>query len=420
MTPQFSRNSLEATTPVVTGVGVVHPAATTPEALWKVALSGPSSISTIRRFEAATYDCRIAGQVDDSELESAITPRKRRTSTHVAQLALAAAARSASNAGICTTNSGNVGVCVGTALGGWTQAEQQYSLLMQNGARRINPFVATGASHFAPSIEIADAFQASGPNYTFSSGCPASTQAISFAAELVRNGSTDSCLCGGSESPVSPMIVASLSRTGELSRRNDSPNSASRPFDRGHDGLVLSEGSCFLVLESASSALGRGAKILAAIVGSGGSCDANGMFQTPASHDRAATGLWKALASAKITPDQIDYVCAHANSSPAFDRKEVLVLKKAFGEFAAKIPVSSIKGVLGHPFGASGAFQTAAAAMAIQNDLIPPTHNLEEPDPECDLDLVIGEPRKKTVRHALVTSYGYGGINSYLLLRKVE
>ncbi len=154
--------------------------------------------------------------------------------------------------------------------------------------------------------------------------------------------------------------------------------------------------------------------------GGASSCDAEGLYHFDQSGETGARAIHGLLRKTGVTPDQIDYVCAHANSSPAFDRKEVTVLKKAFGEFAARIPVSSIKGVLGHPFGASGAFQTAAAALAIQNDLIPPTHNLEEPDPDCDLDLVMGEPRKTTVRHALVTSYGYGGVNAYLLLRKFE
>jgi len=170
-------------------------------------------------------------------------------------------------------------------------------------------------------------------------------------------------------------------------------------------------------VESAERAAKRGATVLAEVLVSGASCDAQGLFQTEPSCRTAADTLQKVMLVAGLSPADIDYVCAHANSSPAFDRKEVLVLKRAFGEFAAKIPVSSIKGVLGHPFGASGAFQTAAAALAMQHSLIPPTHNLEEPDPDCDLDLVMGEPRPATIRHALITSYGYGGVNAYLLLR---
>ncbi len=181
--------------------------------------------------------------------------------------------------------------------------------------------------------------------------------------------------------------------------------------------MVLSEGACFLVLEREELARSRGARVYAEVLGGTSSCDARGLYHFDETGEAGARAIHRLLERTGVTVDQIDYVCAHANSSPAFDRKEALVLKRAFGEFAAKIPVSSIKGVLGHPFGASGAFQTAAAALAMQHSLIPPTHNLEDPDPECDLDLVIGEPRPATIRHALITSYGYGGVNAYLLLR---
>jgi 3-oxoacyl-[acyl-carrier-protein] synthase II len=181
--------------------------------------------------------------------------------------------------------------------------------------------------------------------------------------------------------------------------------------------MILSEGACFLVLETADQARARGARIYAEVLGAATSCDAKGLYQIDRTGEPGARAIHKLLTNTGVSPAEIDYVCSHANSSPAFDRKEIQVLKKAFGEFAPTMAISSIKGVLGHPFGASGAFQTAAAALAIYNETIPPNHNLEIPDPDCDLDLVTERPRKIPVRHALVTSYGYGGVNSFLMLR---
>jgi 3-oxoacyl-(acyl-carrier-protein) synthase len=215
------------------------------------------------------------------------------------------------------------------------------------------------------------------------------------------------------------MVVAALARTQELSTTNDDPKRASRPFDAQHNGMVLSEGSCFILLESEESVLSRGAHVYAEVIGWISSCDAQGMYGFDAIGDAGGRAIHKVLRSCRLTPDELDYVCAHANGSPAFDRKETLVLKRALGEFAARVPVSSIKGVLGHPFGASGAFQVAASALAIANEIVPPTHNLLSPDSECELDHVT-TARSMRVRTALVTSYGYGGLNSYLVLRRAN
>ena len=224
------------------------------------------------------------------------------------------------------------------------------------------------------------------------------------------------CLAGGAESPLIPMVVAGMGRTQELSSHNDDPKRASRPFDRAHDGLVLSEGSCIFVLETAERALERGVRPYAEVRGAAASCDANGLYGFDPTGEPGARAIYRALQRSSLEAGDLDYVCAHANSSPAFDRKETLVINKAFGEWAARLPISSIKAVIGHPFGASGAFQTAAAALAIRHQLIPPTHNLEVPDPACSLDYVPCTPRAARVRHALVSSYGYGGVNAYLIL----
>ncbi len=405
----------------ITGIGIIGPTGNGLQVFWNSLLSGRSGIGPISRFDATSYPCQIGGEVRDRSYEELIDPRKLRTATHVTQLALAAAEMARRDARLATGwyLPEGIGVVLGTALGGWREAEQQHSILLERGARRVNPFIANATPNHASAAEIASATGAAGPQLTFSTGCPASAQAISHAAALVASGDLDACFAGGAESPLIPMVLAGMGRTQELSRRNDDPEHASRPFDRTHDGLVLSEGSCILVLEVAERALARGVQPYAEVRGGASSCDANGMYGFDPTGKSGARAIHQALQRSRLTAGDVDYVCAHANSAPAFDRKESLVITTAFGEWAAHLPVSSIKGVIGHPFGASGAFQTAAASLAIQQSLIPPTHNLEIADPECTLDYVPVQPRSAQVRNALVTSYGYGGTNSYLILAKI-
>lgn len=404
----------------ITGIGVVGPTGQTPAAFWQSLLSGRSGIGRITRFDPTSYACQIGGEVRDRSYESVLDPRKLRTTTHVTQLALAATEFALRDARLSANEYEpyRMGVAIGTALGGWSEAAQQHSILLERGVRRVNPFIANGTPNHTTGVEIASAIGAQGSQTTFSTGCPASLQAIGHGATLVATGEVDVCIAGGTESPLTPTVVAGMGRTQELSTLNDDPPRACRPFDRGHAGIVLSEGSCILVLESHEHALQRGAVPYATILGAATSCDGRGLYSFDPSGEAGARAICRLLERTGLTPLDVDYVCAHANSSPAFDRKETIVVKKAFGEWAARLPVSSIKGVLGHPFGASGAFQVAAVALALKHQTIPPTHNLESPDPECDLDYVPGEPRPARLRMALVTSYGYGGANSYLLVGK--
>ena len=403
---------------VITGIGLLGPTGNGWEAFWQSLIEGRSGIGRITRFDPTLFNCQVGGEVRDRSYEELLDPRKLRTTTHVSQLALAATELALRDARLPTGTYDRemVGVSVGTALGGWREAEQQHAILMERGARRVNPFVANSSPHYAPAAEVSSAVDARGPQITFATGCAASLQAIAHGAALVASGEIDLCFAGGSESPLIPMVIAGMGRTQELSTLNDDPERASRPFDRRHCGLVLSEGSCLVVLEAAELAERRGATSCAEILGSASSCDAAGLYGGDPSGEAGARALLRALDRSALSPTELDYVCAHANSSPAFDRKETLVIKRAFGEWAARLPVSSIKGVLGHPFGASGAFQVAAAVLAIQKQLIPPTHNLDDPDPDCDLDYVPREPRPARLRTAMVTSYGYGGVNAYLVL----
>ncbi len=406
-------------TVAITGIGAVSPFGAGTAPLWRGIVGPISCIAPTTRFDSSSFSNRVAGQVEDSVLDTLIAPHTSRSMAHSTRLMHGAAklalADSVFDRSLIPKSAS--GVFIGTALGGWREGERQSSLMRERGTTRVNQLLVTGAGCYAAAVDVAELVGAQGEHLTISNGCPSALQAISLAASKIAAGDLVHCVAGGTESPLSPTIVAALARSGELSTETTHPGRASAPFDSTHCGMVLSEGATALVLEPMGVARERDAHVHAVIVGGSASCDAIGLYGMEKFGEAGATAIHALLRRNDLSPEDIDYVCAHANSSPAFDRKEAVVLRRAFGEFAAKIPVSSIKGVLGHPFGASGAFQTAAAAMAIQNSLIPPTYNLENPDPECDLDLVMGEPRKKTIRHALVTSYGYGGVNAYLLLR---
>lgn len=403
---------------VITGIGLIGPTGLGPEPFWAALLAAESAVGPITRFDATSYPCRIAGEVRDRSYEELIDPRKLRTTTLVTQLALGSAELALREARLTPDayDPYERGVVTGTALGGWRDGEQQYGILLERGARRVNPFVANGAPNHTAGVEVAALLGARGPQATYSSGCPSSLQAIAHAAALVRAGELSMCLAGGYEAPLGPLVFAGLTRTQELSTDNDDPRRASRPFDRAHAGMVLSEGSCLLAIESEEHAARRGARVYATILGSGFSCDAAGVYGVDPSGESAAHAVRLAVTRSGLAATDIDWVCSHANSAPVFDRKEALVLRRAFGEQVGCLPVSSIKGVLGHPFGASGAFQVAAACLALQHDTLPPNANLDDADPDCTLNLIGREPRPLAARNVLVTSYGYGGVNGYLVL----
>jgi 3-oxoacyl-[acyl-carrier-protein] synthase II len=407
---------------VITGIGLVAPTGMGAASFWQSLIEGRSGIGPITRFDPGPYQCQIAGEVRDRSYEELLDPRQLRTTTHATQLGLAAAELALRDARLSPTyyDPALIGVSIGTAIGGWRDLAQQHAILLERGARRVNPFIANGTPNHTTGIELAGAFGACGGHFTFSCGCPSSLQAIGHAATLVATEDLDVCLAGGTESPLTPMIFAGMGRTQELCTLNDDPEHASRPFDRAHAGIVLSEGACILVLEAAECAARRGVAPYAEVLGHSSSCDAKGLYNFDPSGETGARAIHRLLQRTGVPATEIDYVCSHANSSPAFDRKDTVVIKKAFGEFAARLPVSSIKAVLGHLFGASGAFQVAATALAIRNQTIPPTHNLEVPDPECDLDYVPRQARAAHIRNALVTSYGYGGVNSYLLVTEAH
>ncbi|MGD9762893.1 MAG: beta-ketoacyl synthase [Candidatus Binatia bacterium] len=405
-------------TAAITGIGLIAPTGLGFGPFWTAVTTATPAIRRLRRFNSNGLSSHVAGEIDDDLYADRVDPRKARTTTRATRLALVAADLAMMDAKMPADSvpPHAFGVIVGTALGGWADAEQQVALAVERGTRRVNPFIVAGSGHHGPGIEVAAALGAQGPQVTFSSGCPSSLQALAHAASLITSGAVHMCLAGGVEAPIMPVSFAALCRTNELSTEDDDPSRASRPFDTAHCGMVLSEGGCFFVLEELAAARRRGATVYATLLGAAQSCDARGLYAVEESRDAAAAAMRHAFDTAGVGPRDLDYICAHANAAPVFDRKEIGVLTAALGEFLPTIAISSIKGVIGHPFGAAGAFQTAASALAIATDTIPPTANLIEPADDCLAKHVIGAPLRAPVRRVLVTSYGYGGVNAYLVL----
>ena len=407
---------------VITGMGLVSPLGIGKEPFWRALEEGRSGIRRLTRFDPEGYTCQIAGEIaDDSYLEF-IDPKKRRRMTHVTQLAVASAQMALYDAGLSSdwSNPCSAGVIIGTSVGSLKDGVEQQSILLERGANRINPFVSVGLHINALSAEVAIASRTQGLAFTIGGGCAASLCAVSVAADMIRNGTLDVCLTGGAESPLFPLTFASLCRTQELSCLNEDPEGASCPFDRAHDGLVVSEGSCILILEERTSAERRGARIYGEILGYALGCEAHEAFTLEPSGANAAHTLQEAMSRSGVTPEEIDWVNAHGSSCPNWDRKETRVLKKALGASAYQVPISATKSVMGHAFGAAAAFQVASTLLAMGRGRIPPTINLVSPDPECDLDYVPRHARSRVVDVSLVNAFAYGGVNSFMFLQRED
>ncbi|HXG18083.1 MAG TPA: beta-ketoacyl-[acyl-carrier-protein] synthase family protein [Methylomirabilota bacterium] len=405
---------------VITGIGLVSPIGVGKEPFWRALVEGRSGIRRLSRFDPQGYDCQVAGEILDESYKELIDVKRRRRMTHVAQLAVAGAHLALEDAGLCPDwpNPSAVGTIVGTSLGTVREVTEQQSILLERGAARINPFL-TVASHInAISTEVAITARAQGPALTVAGGCASSLCALGVAADMIRSGALDICLSGGAESPLFPLVYAGLCRTQELTGQNECPERASRPFDHAHDGLVVSEGSCLLILEERVHAERRGARIYGEILGHAFGCEAYESFALEPSGESAVRLLQETFARSGISPEKLDWVNAHGSSCPNWDRKETRILKRTLGEAAYRVPISATKSVMGHTFGAAAAFQVASALLAMQHGSIPPTINLDAPDPECDLDYVPHRARPLRVNVCLVNAFAYGGINSFMVLHK--
>jgi len=405
---------------VVTGVGVVSPLGTGNAKNWEALIAGKSGIAPITRFDASDLPVKIAGEVKDFVAEDFIDKKEIKKMDLFIQYSLAAAQFAMEDSGLVITeeNAERVGVLVGAGLGGLPAIERYHSALLEGGYKKISPFfIPMLIINLAPG-HISIKYGAKGPNLSSVSACATGTHSIGDAFHMIKRGDADAMIAGGTESTVTPLGIGGFSVMKALST-NEYPASASRPFDRDRDGFVLSEGAGIVVLEEYEAAKSRGAKIYGEVVGYGLSGDAYHLTTPAPGGEGAARCIKMALTTAKVNPEQVDYINAHGTSTHFNDLYETMAIRSVFGPHADKLMVSSTKSMTGHLLGAAGGIEAIFSLMAMQNSVVPPTINYENADPECDLDYVPNSARDAKVEYAMSNSFGFGGTNASLLFKKV-
>jgi 3-oxoacyl-[acyl-carrier-protein] synthase II len=408
---------------VITGLGVTTPVGNDLETFWSNLKNGVSGIRKIQAFDTTGYDCQIAGEVRDFEPKKFFkNPKDVRRTDRFAQLAMAAAKMSMQDSGIdlVRVNRDRFGVLISSGIGGLKTLEEQFSTLMNKGPQRVSAFTIPMLISNMASGVISMEFGLRGPNMCIVTACATSNNAIGESWRMIKFGDGDIFLAGGSEAPIVELGLAGFSAMKALSRRNDEPERASRPFDRDRDGFVMSEGAGVVVVEELEHAKARGAKIYCELAGYGLSADAYHMTAPPEDGEGAARAMKMALDHARISPNEVDYINAHATSTGLGDISETHAVKAVFGERAHKIPISSTKSMTGHLLGGAGAVETAVCALSIRDGVIPPTINLENPDPLCDLDYTPNKAKEKKVRVAMNNSFGFGGHNATVVATAFE
>ena len=404
---------------VITGMGVITPIGSELETFWSNLQNGVSGIGPIQAFDTSAYDCRIAGEVRDFEPKNYFNnPKDVRRTDRYTHLAMAAAKLAMRDGGIDMekVNRHRCGSIVSSGIGGLKTLEDQYSVLLNKGPSRVSAFTIPMLISNMASGLISMEFGLQGPNFCIVTACATSNNAIGESWRMIKFGDADIFLAGGAEASIIPIGLAGFSAMKALSTRNDEPQRASRPFDRDRDGFVMGEGAGVVVVEELEHAKARGAKIYCELTGYGLSADAHHMTAPPPDGEGAVRAMRMALAHAKTTPEQVDYVNAHATSTGLGDICETRAIKTVFGEHASKLSISATKSMTGHLLGGAGAVETAACALAIRDGVIPPTINLDNPDPECDLDYTANVGKQKKVRIAVNNSFGFGGHNATLVV----
>ncbi len=405
---------------VVTGLGAITPIGNTLTEYWEGLMGGRNGIGPITLFDASRHDCQIAGEVKGFDPYTYLDKKDAKRMDRFAQFAVSASKQAIADAQfvINDLNAEQVGVLIGTGIGGLKVLEDQQEIYLTKGPDRCSPFmIPMMIANMAAGLTAIHT-GAKGPNSCSVTACAAGSNAIGDAFRLVQQGYAQAMICGGTEAAVTPLSVAGFAACRAMSVRNDDPAHASRPFDKDRDGFVLGEGCGILLIEELEHALARGARIYAEIVGYGMTCDAYHMTSPVPGGEGAARAISLALKDGHLTPDQVSYINAHGTSTPANDSTETTAIKKVIGEHAYKIAVSSTKSMTGHLLGGSGGIEAVATVMAIAHDRVPPTINLENPDPECDLDYVPNHSREMPVEVALSNSFGFGGHNVTLAFRK--
>ncbi|MBR8832034.1 MAG: 3-oxoacyl-[acyl-carrier-protein] synthase 2 [Chroococcopsis gigantea SAG 12.99] len=405
---------------VITGLGAITPIGNNPLEYWQGLTEGRNGVGLITLFDSSKHACKIAAQVKGFDPFDYIDRKEAKRMDRFAQFAVAGSKQAIADSGLIITdlNAEDIGVIIGTGVGGLKVLEEQQEVLLTKGPSRCSPFmIPTMIANMAAGLTAIHT-GAKGPNNCTVTACAAGSNAIGDAFRLVQRGYAKAVICGGTEAAITPLSMAGFSSAKALSHRNDDPAHASRPFDRDRDGFVMGEGTGILLLEDLEHALDRGAKIYAEIVGYAMTCDAYHMTAPVPDGQGATRALELALKDAGLQPEQVSYINAHGTSTPANDKTETKAIKKALGQWAYQIPVSSTKSMTGHLLGGSGGIEAVATVLAIANDRVPPTMNLENPDPECDLDYVPGKSRAHVVGVALSNSFGFGGHNVTLAFQK--
>jgi 3-oxoacyl-[acyl-carrier-protein] synthase II len=403
---------------VITGVGAVTPLGLDVPTLWTALLAGRSGIRRIKSFDASAFETKIAGEVQDFDSTRYFDRKEARRADRFAQLAVAAATEAVADAKLdATTDRDRVGVSIATAAGGLASVVDTAITLHERGPSRVSPFFVTSYIANAASGLVSLRWGFRGPSLTHVSACASSSHSLGEAAEAIKRGQVDVIVAGGSEAVIVPVAVAAFGNMRALSRRNDEPERASRPFDRDRDGFVLSEGAAVLVLEEAEHAARRGAKSYGELIGYGASDDAYDMADPAPGGVGGALSMRAAIENAGIAPADVGYINAHGTSTQANDRAETYAIKEVFGDHAHKVMISSTKSMTGHLFGGAGALEAIICLLALRDGCIPPTINYDTPDPDLDLDFVPNHARAAKVRIALSNSMGLGGTNASLIFR---
>ena len=404
----------------VTGLGIISPLGLNVSDTWNSAKAGKSGVNTITSFDPSDFETKIAGEIKNFDPLEYLDKKEARRTDRFVQLAVGSTNQALKQASLdlSTLVAAETSVVIGSGIGGIQTLSQQYAVLSEKGPGRVSPFLIPMMLADMASAHVSMITGALGTNFCTISSCSSSADAIGLAAKLIRNDESQVVIAGGSEAPICPIAVAGFGNMRALSRNNTEPQKASRPFDENRDGFIMSEGSAVLILESLTNVIKRGVKPLAELIGYASTSDAYHITEPAPSGKNAARAVQMALADAGIDESQLDYINAHGTSTPLNDLRETIALKMALGNSAHHIPISSTKSMTGHLLGASGALEAAISIMAMINSVVPPTINLENPDPDCDLNYTPNMSISKPIRTIMSNSFGFGGHNSVLIFNR--
>jgi len=407
---------------VITGIGAVTPIGMSSDGLWEGIRRERSAVGSLTRFDPSPFRSHNAAEVNDFVATDHLERKKAKRLDRFGQFSVATAGMALSDSGIdlSAEDRDRIGTMMGSALGGVAYAESQLAEFIQRGVRGVDPMLALSVFGGASSCNIAIEFGANGPNSTNAMSCASGTIAVGDAFRQIRDGYADVMIAGGAEAPLAPLCFGAFSLIKAMSIRNDDPPASSRPFDRDRDGFVMGEGAAVMILEEYDRAVARGARIYAEVAGYGVTNDAHHMTAPRPDGAQAARAMRLALDDAHVSASEIEYINAHGSSTPLNDPTETLAIKAVFGDHAYRVPMSGTKGYYGHALGASGAIEAAICAMAVEHEWLPPTVNLTVADEACDLNFLPGSGRSARVDHVLTNSFGFGGINAALVLRRVS